>query len=51
MAQRNSHASWMASTLPDIHDRLIVAETLDLGAALITRDQGITASGLVEVVW
>jgi PIN domain nuclease of toxin-antitoxin system len=37
--------------LPDIHDRLIVAEALVAGAALITRDQAITALGLVQTVW
>ncbi len=39
------------TTLSDIHDRLIVAEALEAGATLITRDQAITASGLVPVVW
>lgn len=39
------------TALPDIHDRLIVAETLERGATLITVDQAITASGLVPVVW
>ena len=37
--------------LSDIHDRLIVAEALENGASLITRDQAITASGLVKTVW
>jgi PIN domain nuclease of toxin-antitoxin system len=37
--------------LSDIHDRLIVAEALAAGASLITRDQAITASGYVPVVW
>jgi len=37
--------------LPDIHDRLIVAEAIETGATLITRDQAITASGLVPTVW
>ncbi|NCP16598.1 type II toxin-antitoxin system VapC family toxin [bacterium] len=37
--------------LPDIHDRLITAEALHQGSALITADGGITDSGLVEVVW
>jgi PIN domain nuclease of toxin-antitoxin system len=39
------------TALPDIHDRLIVAEALESGATLITRDEAITASGLVPVVW
>ncbi len=34
-----------------MHDRVIVAEALARGATLITRDEAITASGLVPVVW
>lgn len=34
-----------------MHDRLIVAETLRRGAVLITKDQEITKSGLVPVLW
>jgi PIN domain nuclease of toxin-antitoxin system len=37
--------------IPEMHDRVIVAEALAHGATLITRDQAITASGLVPVVW
>lgn len=37
--------------LPDIHDRLIVAEAIELRADLITRDQAIIASGLVDTIW
>ena len=39
------------SAIPEMHDRMIVAEALALGASLVTRDQIITASGLVPVVW
>lgn len=39
------------TALPDIHDRLIVAEALERDATVITLDQAITASGLVPVVW
>jgi len=39
------------TTFDDIHDRLIVAETLSLNAALITRDEKITRSGLVPTIW
>ena len=39
------------TALADIHDRLIVAEALELGATVITRDRTIAASGLVPVVW
>ncbi len=41
----------MLTPLPDIHDRLIVAEALEHQAGLITRDEAITASKLVPVVW
>ena len=37
--------------VPEMHDRLIVAEALARGATLVTRDQAVTASGLVPVVW
>ena len=37
--------------LPDIHDRLIVAEALKLGASLLTRDQAIAESNLVTTIW
>ncbi len=39
------------NSLPDIHDRLIVAEALETSATLITRDQLIIASGLAPTVW
>ena len=39
------------TSLPDIHDRLIVAEAESHGAPLITVDQAIVASGLVAIVW
>src|SRR5437868_5761981 len=40
----------------EMHDRLIVATTISLEApdesvALLTRDENITASGLVHIVW
>ncbi len=37
--------------IPEMHDRVIVAEALARGSTLITRDEAITASGLVPVVW
>jgi PIN domain nuclease of toxin-antitoxin system len=37
--------------LPDLHDRLIVAEAIANGAKLITCDKAITASGATAVVW
>ena len=39
------------TTIPEMHDRMIVAETLAHNAILITRDQAITASGVVPVLW
>lgn len=39
------------TAIPEMHDRLIVAEALARGLPLITRDQTITASGLVKTVW
>lgn len=37
--------------IPEMHDRLIAAEALARGAALITRDQAIVDSGLVPTIW
>jgi PIN domain nuclease of toxin-antitoxin system len=39
------------TAIPEMHDRLIVAEALAHNAALITRDQTIIASGLVSTLW
>lgn len=44
-------ASHTLTAIPDIFDRLVVAETLRLGLPLITSDSVIHASGLVNVVW
>ena len=44
-------ANHTLTVIPDIFDRLIVAETLRLGLPLITSDTVITGSGLVTVVW
>ena len=41
----------LLTALPDIHDRLIVAEAFETGASLITCDQAITRSGAVAIVW
>jgi len=37
--------------IPDSHDRVIVATAKLLNAKLITKDEEIKESGLVEVVW
>ena len=37
--------------IPDIFDRLIVAEALALKAPLLTRDAEIIASKVVSVIW
>lgn len=39
------------TAIPDIFDRLIVAEAVRLGLPLITGDSVIHAAGLVTVVW
>lgn len=39
------------AALPDIHDRLIVAEAIANGLPLITQDQTLTASSLAPAVW
>lgn len=39
------------TAIPEIFDRLIVAEALRLGLPLITKDTVIHASGVVNVVW
>ncbi len=44
----NSHT---LTAIPDIFDRLIVAEALRLGLPLITRDATIAGVGLVRTVW
>ncbi|MEW6239996.1 MAG: PIN domain-containing protein [Chloroflexota bacterium] len=37
--------------IPEMHDRMIVASAITHQAALITRDETITETGLVEVIW
>ncbi|HWQ70172.1 MAG TPA: PIN domain-containing protein [Patescibacteria group bacterium] len=37
--------------IPEMHDRILVAEALARKASLITRDQAITNSGIVPTVW
>jgi PIN domain nuclease of toxin-antitoxin system len=44
-------ASHTLNEIPDIFDRLIVAEARRLKVAVITCDPGISGSGLVDVVW
>lgn len=39
------------SALPDMHERLIVAEARARAAALVSVDRAITASELVSLVW
>lgn len=46
-----AHRIAALTAMPDIHDRLIVAEALAWNAALITLDKAITASGAVATVW
>lgn len=44
-------ASRTLTVIPEIFDRLIVADALRLGFPLITSDSVIRASGVVNVVW
>lgn len=44
-------ASANLKAIPDIFDRLIVAEALQRGVPLLTKDTLIHGSGLVTVVW
>ena len=37
--------------IPEIHDRMIVATALEYQAILITVDESITTSGVVNVIW
>ena len=37
--------------IPEMHGRLIVADAIRQDAILITRDESITDSGLVNVIW
>jgi len=39
------------TAIPEMHDRLIVADAIEHQATLITYDKEITASGLVTIVW
>ena len=39
------------TAVPEMHDRLILAEAVANGATLITKDLSITNSGVVPVVW
>jgi len=46
----------VAASIPELHDRLIVAQVLALQqaghtAALLTKDQSIVQSGVVPIVW
>lgn len=36
---------------PEMHDRLIAAEALRLGAPVITRDAALREAGVVETIW
>lgn len=38
-------------SVPEMHDRIIACEAKLRGATLITRDQALTSSGVVPVVW
>lgn len=37
--------------VPEMHDRLIAAESIALGAPIVTRDEMLTASERIDTVW
>jgi PIN domain nuclease of toxin-antitoxin system len=37
--------------IPEMHDRLIAAESIALDAPVLTRDESIAASNQIETVW
>ena len=37
--------------IPEMHDRLIVADSLLLGVPLLTRDRDLVASSQIETIW
>lgn len=39
------------SAITEMHDRMIVGVARRLNAPLLTKDQNITASGLVKIIW
>lgn len=39
------------SIIPEMHDRMIVATALEYQAILITVDESITTSGVVNIIW
>ncbi len=39
------------SIVPEMHDRMIVATALEYEATLITVDESITTSGVIDVIW
>jgi PIN domain nuclease of toxin-antitoxin system len=39
------------TAIPEMHDRMIVAMAIEYQATLITVDESITTSGLVNVIW
>ena len=44
-------ASHALAAIPDIFDRLVVAEAQRLGLPLLSRDRTITEAGVVDTVW
>ena len=51
LAPRTVLDSHRVTAIPDIFDRLIVADAIERGIPLLSRDAIITASGLVPIVW
>jgi len=39
------------TTIPELHDRIVAATAKLLDAKLLTKDENIQKSGIVEVIW
>jgi len=39
------------TTIPELHDRIVIATAKLLDAKLLTKDENIQKSGIVEIVW
>ena len=51
MGQAQLESMEAVTGVPEMHDRLIAAEALVYGAPVISRDQALRASGVVDVIW
>ncbi len=51
MDLRVLQTAWELKSMPEIHDRMIVATAKRLGLELITEDNKIRRSGYVQALW